>query len=84
MTDPNAVPIGMILHCPICHRQHIDQIDEETNPGWTNPPHTSHKCLGCGTVWRPCALPTEGVAHLDVHGSSDTWPAVGRRSKSGA
>lgn len=71
-------PIPMILICPVCHLQHIDEVDELTNPGWDNPPHTSHKCLGCGTVWRPAQVPTEGVRILDYHGKSDTWPAIGR------
>lgn len=68
----------MILFCPVCHLQHIDEVDEVTNPGWVNPPHTSHKCLGCGTVWRPAQVPTEGVRILSYHGKSDTWPAIGR------
>lgn len=73
--------IKMILHCPNCHKQHIDEINEEQNPGWMNPPHKSHKCLGCGTVWRPCDEYSEGVAILSEHGNSDTWPAIGRKSK---
>lgn len=71
-------PIEMILHCPICHMQHIDEVDEQRNPGWQNPPHISHKCLGCGCVWTPCDRLTEGVAILTEHGRSDTWPAIGR------
>ena len=71
--------IQMILHCPVCHQQHIDEVDELSNPGWTNPPHKSHKCLGCGTIWRPSQFYTEGVKLLDVHGKSDTWPAIGRK-----
>lgn len=69
-------PIQLLLHCPVCHRQHIDEVDEATNPGWQNPPHTSHKCLHCGTIWRPADVPTEGVRSIATHGSSDTWPAL--------
>lgn len=72
-------PVKMILHCPVCHQQHIDEIDEEANPGWKNPPHTSHKCLGCGTIWQPAEIPTEGVRILSRHGKSDTWPHIGRK-----
>lgn len=74
-----TTPIPMILFCPVCHLQHIDEVDEVTNPGWQNPPHASHKCLNCGIVWRPANVETEGVRILPCHGKSDTWPAVGRR-----
>lgn len=67
-------PIPVVLHCPVCHKQHIDEVCETTNPGWLNPPHTSHKCLECGTVWRPCPFPTEGVASISIRGHADTWP----------
>lgn len=70
--------VDMILHCPVCHMQHIDEVDEVRNPGWLNPAHISHTCLGCGTVWRPCDRPTNGVAAMERHGRSDTWPARGR------
>lgn len=75
----DAASIPMILHCPVCHMQHIDEVDEDRNPGWANPEHRSHTCLGCASVWRPCDRPTEGVAILDRHGRSDTWPARGRK-----
>jgi hypothetical protein len=74
--DEASIP--MVLHCPVCHMLHIDEVDEVLNPGWMNPQHVSHTCLGCGTVWRPSDRPTEGVAALERHGRSDTWPARGR------
>jgi len=40
-------PIDMVLFCPNCHAQHIDAPDART-PDWTNPPHRSHLCHGCG------------------------------------
>jgi hypothetical protein len=47
---------------------------------WTNPPHKSHLCRkeegGCGTVWRPADVATNGVAELKTSGKDDTWPAV--------
>ncbi len=69
-------PFPIILHCPRCHQQHVDEIDEVNNPGWLNPPHTSHKCLtpGCDTIWRPADYPTEGVRNIQSMGKSDNWP----------
>lgn len=39
---------------------------------WDNPPHKSHKCLSCGTIWRPADVPTEGVASIQTQGKADT------------
>lgn len=83
-------PIDMVLHCPVCHKQHIDEpevtakvfmchhADPMTcscdNDRWTNPPHRSHLCHGCGCVWRPADVPTNGVARIETRGKADTWP----------
>lgn len=71
-------PIDMVLHCPTCGRQHIDQPDEAR--GWSNPPHSSHLCRtsdgGCGTIWRPADVPTNGVERVATRGKADTWPVV--------
>jgi len=40
---------------------------------WTNPPHRSHLCHNCGTVWRPADVPTTGVANIQTRGKEDTW-----------
>lgn len=49
-----------------CHRsEHVH---------WTNPPHKSHLCHGCGTIWRPADVPTNGVATVQTRGKADTWP----------
>lgn len=40
---------------------------------WTNPPHRSHKCLRCGTIWRPADVYTTGVLKLDTVGKHDTF-----------
>ncbi|HEX8414870.1 MAG TPA: hypothetical protein VF637_13435, partial [Sphingomicrobium sp.] len=69
-----AEPIPMILHCPTCHTQHIDEPDEYT-PEWDNPPHRSHLCHACGCIWRPADVPTEGVAQIATRGKADTKPA---------
>lgn len=84
-------PIDMILYCPNCGMQHIDQPNRLedivhwqsgtiVDQLWTNPPHRSHLCRkedgGCGCVWRPADVPTNGVAELKTRGKADTWPAV--------
>lgn len=43
---------------------------------WPNPPHRSHLCGGCGCIWRPADVPTNGVAELKTRGKADTWPAT--------
>src|SRR6185312_2507690 len=45
----NREPIPMVLHCPSCGAQHIDAPEPEN--GWDNPPHRSHSCHTCKTVW---------------------------------
>jgi hypothetical protein len=71
-----TVPIPLILHCPKCGLQHIDAPDGRT-PEWTNPPHKSHLCHGCGCIWRPCDQPTEGVATIETSGKADNWVGSG-------
>jgi hypothetical protein len=71
---PELLPLPMILHCPVCHVQHIDGPDPKIN--WTNPPHKSHLCLACGCIWRPCDIATEGVKEIGTRGKADTWPTV--------
>lgn len=71
-------PLPMVLHCPKCGMQHIDAPDpmQETEGwagAWTNPPHRSHLCHGCGTVWRPADVPTTGVRSISTKGKTDTW-----------
>lgn len=70
-------PIDMILPCPNCGMLHVDAPEPENN--WTNPPHKSHLCHGCGLVWRPADVPTNGVATIATRGERDTYdPAVMR------
>lgn len=70
-----VAPIPMVLHCPACGLQHIDAPEPEN--GWENPPHKSHLCHGCSTVWRPAEVATTGVASLSGIGSNDTWQPQG-------
>lgn len=65
-------PVDMLLWCPRCHTQHIDEPDERT-PEWSNPPHRSHLCHACGCIWRPADVPTNGVASIHTVGKADNW-----------
>jgi hypothetical protein len=68
----NKVPIviDMILPCPKCGLQHVDAPEPEN--GWDNPPHKSHLCHGCGTIFRPADVPTNGVAQIKTRGENDS------------
>lgn len=48
---------------------------------WTNPPHRSHLCHGCGHIWRPADVPTNGVAFINTKGNADS-PLVSRMPQS--
>lgn len=61
-------PVDMVLHCPDCGLQHIDAPTDE----WSNPPHRSHLCHGCGHTWRPADVPTNGVAAVKTTGKADS------------
>ncbi len=65
-------PVDMLLFCPKCNAQHIDQPQPEKN--WKNPPHRSHECQACGYVWRPADVATNGVATLNTKGNRDRDP----------
>ena len=81
------MPIDMILFCPACGLQHIDEPDDPSDPvwsatpegdrehtHWTNPPHRSHLCLGCGHIWRPADVATNGVRSITTRGRNDSQP----------
>lgn len=65
-------PIDMILPCPHCKCLHVDAPEPEN--GWTNPPHKSHLCHYCMTVWRPADVATNGVSQIKTRGANDDWP----------
>lgn len=84
---PQAAPIDMVLHCPACGMQHVDAPSVDHTPRWqdeeggwhcaetrvwTNPPHRSHLCHGCGHVWRPADVPTNGVQAVKTKGKADS------------
>lgn len=75
--DSQPAPIDMVLHCPACGMQHIDASEPpvEFEPGaaqWSNPPHRSHLCHGCGHIWRPADVPTNGVKAVKTTGKADS------------
>lgn len=64
-----SAPVDMILHCPNCDLRHVDapdpvNADDPEGPRWTNPPHRTHLCAGCGQLWRPSDRATNGVEKL--------------------
>lgn len=80
-------PVDMVLYCPNCGMQHIDRDEAKGmlafdvacyGEPWRNPPHKSHLCKpqegGCGCIWRPADVPTNGVAAIKTEGKHDTWP----------
>jgi hypothetical protein len=80
-------PIDMVLHCSACGLQHVDEpeagakecvLDQWAEPAvrepWTNPPHRSHLCAGCGHIWRPADVPTNGVQAIKTKGKADSAP----------
>ena len=66
--------IDIVLHCPECGLQHVDEAGGEWDgKPWENPPHKSHLCHGCGLIWRPSDVPTNGVRATATVGKADTW-----------
>lgn len=62
------VPLDIVLFCPKCQVQHIDEPMGE----WTNPPHRSHLCNSCKHVWRLADVPTNGVERVETCGKRDS------------
>lgn len=78
---PSGEPIPMVLHCPECGLQHIDapewafgsdKVFAADEKPWTNPPHRSHLCAGCGHIWRPADVATVGVHSIQTSGKADS------------
>lgn len=79
-------PVDMLLLCPNCGVQHIDAVETGTALSrsgldtlteaevvtWSNPPHRSHLCHHCGTIWRPADVATNGVAAIETRGKNDS------------
>lgn len=81
-----AAPIPMLLFCPECGLQHVDAPEpaRDGEEAWDNPPHRSHLCRGCGTVWRPADVATVGVASIQTTGQADNWDRFARTVAAGA
>ncbi|MBB0026785.1 hypothetical protein [Ralstonia pickettii] len=89
-----AKPVDMLLLCPACGMQHIDAVETGTTLSrsgldtltetevvtWSNPPHRTHMCHGCGHQWRPADVATNGVAELKTKGRNDSPSAAARRA----
>lgn len=54
----HEVPIRMLLFCPVCDAQHIDEGE------WATLPHRTHECQHCRHQWRPSHTSTVGVKDL--------------------
>jgi rubredoxin len=57
-------PVPMVLRCPRCSTQHVDE-DE-----WQTRPHRTHRCGTCGFEWRPANVATVGVMSLQQNGGT--------------
>ena len=62
--SPQQIVIPVILHCPHCKKQHVDE------GRWATRPHRTHACVddatepGCRKAFTPSAHRTVGVASL--------------------
>lgn len=86
--------VDMILFCPQCGMQHIDEPEDERIEnvraggevvdsvivGWTNPPHRTHQCQRCRHQWRPSDTHTNGVAEISSKGVLDNTPPIRQQS----
>jgi hypothetical protein len=79
-------PIDMLLFCPNCGEQHVDEAKPDVCEtcghsegdctcsaftAWLNPPHKSHRCAFCNHVFRPADVPTNGVLTIKTKGERD-------------
>lgn len=72
---PDEVPGQPILKSASTteHPHKMMQVGTYTAQGeWTNPPHRSHLCHGCGHIWRPADVPTNGVSAAKTKGKADS------------
>lgn len=55
-----ALPLRLVITCPACGKQHVDEGE------WATRLHRTHQCQdhGCLHEWRPSTLYTVGVASL--------------------
>lgn len=53
-----SVGTPLLLFCPECNVQHIDE------GIWATKPHRTHQCQSCKHEWKPYAVTTFGVKDL--------------------
>ena len=58
--------------CDGCNPENCEGCGSVVTGKWTNPPHRSHLCHGCGHIWRPADVATNGVATLKTKGKADS------------
>lgn len=64
----SEVPVAMILRCPSCAYQHVDEGE------WASRPHKTHLCADCGLEWRPFEYATVGVEAMETNqNQSEEW-----------
>lgn len=63
-----ALPVPMILTCPMCGTRHIDEGEFATKP------HHTHACQKCGMCWRPAVVATVGVWFLSGFKNEEKTP----------
>lgn len=51
-------PLPIVIHCPDCGKQHVDEGE------WATEPHKTHLCSRCKHLFRPMNVPTVGVLRL--------------------
>jgi hypothetical protein len=71
--------IDMIIFCPRCGTQHVD----EPTPEWSNPPHKSHLCLYCKWIFRVSDVPTNGVREITTVGDKDSARPIREQQHTG-
>lgn len=71
MGEPTPIP--MVLFCPVCKAQHLDQLEAD-GTDWAKRLHRKHLCkntpngpdTGCGHIWKPSEDYTVGVLKLET------------------
>ena len=58
-------PTPLILYCPSCNTQHIDEGE------WATKPHKTHECQSCGQLFRPDDKPTVGISSSKQESSDE-------------
>lgn len=60
LVEELSAPVPLILACPECDVQHVDEGE------WATRRHGIHRCSACGHEWSPAARATVGVRMLQT------------------